>query len=52
MFKDWNYSVFRIGKGEDLVLHALDSIGIHGIVDDSDYLLCPTEQKDSILQLF
>lgn len=49
---EWNYAIFRIGKADELSLLPLESIGIHSSVDDSDYLLCPADQKDSITKLF
>ncbi|HEY0677509.1 MAG TPA: FkbM family methyltransferase [Chitinophagaceae bacterium] len=46
--RDLNYTILRIGKGK-LDLTHLDSIEIHGDIDKCDYVLCPAEMKETVL---
>jgi FkbM family methyltransferase len=52
LIASWDYLLFRITKGGSITLTQIDEIGIHGSIEDSDYLLCPTKNKESILKLF
>lgn len=47
-----NYRIGRIGKSDKVNLQLIDSIGIHGDLENCDYLLFPGELKDPVSECF
>jgi len=48
----WNYGIFRIGKNIPVTVKKIEAIGIHGRIEDCDYILCPLSKIDQITSYF
>ncbi len=47
-----NYKISRIKKGVPVHLESLDSIGIHSIIEDCDYVFYPDSSKQRVVECF
>lgn len=52
LLKNWGYQIYRLKKSTAITLEPLQTINIHGNIDDSDYVLCPAELKQLIEKCF
>lgn len=52
LLKSWKYTIFRVKKQQGITIEFIDDIGIHSSIDDSDYVLCPSESRDSLMKMF
>ncbi len=52
VLKKNEYIIFRIEKGNKIILKEIDEIGIHGDLEACDYVFCPKNKKDVIVNKF
>ena len=52
LMKSLNYRLFRVVKTDTVYLLPLNEIGIHGNLEDCDYILCPEVLCDALQQCF
>ena len=52
LLRSLGYKMARIRKKQPVLLEPLEAIGVHAVIEDSDYIMYPSELAESVLARF